>query len=400
MSKQQGVSSLSDIKFTKTLPALDDQTDFNSKDQLEFEDIFSEEVEEVDEVETKEEPENKEEKSDSPKKEEKTAEEEADDFFENLNKRDTSVLNKDDKKEKKKADEEEEEEETIELENEFAQQAHKLIEAGVFSYIKPEVLEEIEDEDDLLALHQVEIQEALKKEFQSFAEEMDDDGREFIKFKRNGGRTEDFFKAYKAEVQAPKLVSEDDTSAEKFARYYLGNVENREEEEIEILIEKAKEDDKLQALAKKYDTKHKAAIASHKEKIRTAQKQKQENDRKVWQKYQTTLNSKMKDKDMVRGLPMTDTYAKEIDKTIFQKNKQGLTRLEESINNIFDEGNEEKLIVLAALANSDFDIEQFVGKHLDTKATRKLKDKAKKYKPKVGGKGSSNTNSGTLASLF
>jgi S-adenosylmethionine:tRNA-ribosyltransferase-isomerase (queuine synthetase) len=76
------------------------------------------------------------------------------------------------------------------------------------------------DADRFIELQEEEIEARLEETIQAFMEELDEDGKAFLKFKKEGGNTKDFFKIYSEISEVPTPEYNDEKSQEKFLRYY------------------------------------------------------------------------------------------------------------------------------------------------------------------------------------
>lgn len=129
-----------------------------------------------------------------------------------------------------------------------------LKENGIFKHVELEEDEEL-DADRLFELQQEEYETEVTERLKAWAsEELDDDAKAFIKFKREGGNTADFFNVYKLSSELPSGNIKDEDYQDEVIRYQLKE-EGWDRDEIEDRLAYLTENGKKEKVAEKYDEK-------------------------------------------------------------------------------------------------------------------------------------------------
>jgi hypothetical protein len=273
----------------------------------------------------------------------------------------------------------------------FKTLASELKERGFFQTAEiPEDKEELTD-DEFFELADQEVEGRVNETFEAFAEEMDDDGKAFIKFKKNGGRTSDFVSIY---VDSPlpdfgdkEFDAKNETHRKVVLETYLTLVEKLDDEDLSDRLQWLKENGKDQVFAEKYyakladiDTKQKAALLA-------AQEAKAKEGEDKAKKFVKTISEALNKIDTVGKIKFTKDDKKKLGELItkptvkigkskyipsFQSKLGAILKADtpESIN---------KLLLLAKLVESDFDIKDIVTK-VETEVVDKVKSKLRDAK--------------------
>jgi len=311
--------------------------------------------EQEEEERTEEKPTEEEEEEDKTKKRENP---EKDEFFEH------------------KTDEPGEEDEKF-----FNTLASSLKEAGVFQNVEIPEDEEI-DEEKFIELQNNEVDARVEEAIEGFMEELDDDAKAFLKFKKEGGDTREFFKAVQQEVTLPKGDLEDENYQKKLIEYYYKTYEGMEDDEVSDLVTWLEDSGKLEKRAAATENKIQKKIQQQKEAlIKQQEKQKLEQEKNN-KKFIETLKKTVESTDEVNNIPITKKDKKELLNYITKptvkvgKNKY-LTAFQADMQNVMDDT--EKLILIAKLVKDDFDLSDII-KKVETKSTVNLKKKLEKQK--------------------
>lgn len=278
--------------------------------------------------------------------------------------------------------------------------ASELKEKGVFQNIELEEGKEELTEEEFFALQDEEVESRVNETFEAFAEEMDDDGKDFIKFKKNGGRTADFTAIY-VNSPVPDFGDKDfDPSSESHRKIvietYLTLVEKMDDEELSDRLEWLKENGKDKAFSEKYynklveiDTAQKAALLEKQEGIA---KKREENSKKFVKVISEALNKV----ENVGKFRITKEDKKKLVELITKPTvkvgkNQYIPSFNSKLGSILKADTPEainKLILLAKLVENDFDIKDVVTKvesEVVTKVKSKLRDSKNGVKPSSSG---------------
>jgi hypothetical protein len=177
----------------------------------------------------------------------------------------------------------------------FTTLASELKEKGIFSAIQLDENEEI-DEERFFELQEEELNARVDETFEGFFEEVnnDPDAVAFIKFKKQGGSTAEFFSVFREASSLPDdLDLVDVKNQEKILKHYYLNVEKIDEEDLEDKLEWVKDKGKTEAYAKKYykeiNDKERVAKLTLIDKQEKAEKSAKENSDKLRGQLQAVL---------------------------------------------------------------------------------------------------------------
>ncbi len=245
---------------------------------------------------------------------------------------------------------------------------------GVFSTV--DIPEEDLEEKDFVGLLETEVDNRVQETFEGFFEELDDDAKSFLKFKKDGGDTRQFFAALQTSSSVPKGDLDDSVHQKAIARYYFKNVEGMDEADIDDRIQWLDDTGKTAKNAERYDAKIKIHMQKQEKALakqtKDAIKEAEENAKSFTKSIKTVL----KDVNDVNGFAFTSKDKKELIPYITEaevkigKNKF-ITGLQNDLRSLM--GDHQKLILLAKLLKSDFDTSSIKTKE-ETKNTRKIKE--------------------------
>jgi hypothetical protein len=276
-----------------------------------------------------------------------------------------------------------------------------LKEQGIFKHIEVEEGEEL-DADKFFELQQEEYEAEVNARLTNWAtKELDEDAKAFIKFKRDGGNTEDFFSIYSKSTDLPTGDISEESHQDRVIRYQLKQ-EGWDADEIEDRLRYLTESGRKEKVAKKYNAKIKEQSEAQKaEVLKQANKQKEliqaqeqefkDNIKSVLDTTKDVKGIKISDKDKIQLYNFLTKKAHKISDT------KSITGFQKKLGEAFQDTN--KMILLAKLISSDFDMKDFE-KATVTKKTQQIKSNLEQRK------GLRPTNSGSslegkgLADLF
>lgn len=254
---------------------------------------------------------------------------------------------------------EEDEVESPKSQNEFSySNAYKILkEKGVIT-IDVENESEV-DEDTFIQLQEEEIETRLEETIKSFMEELDDDAKAFLRFKKEGGDTTQFFEIYKELSEAPIPTQGDERSEIKFLKHYYKNYEDLDDEDIEDKIEFLKETGKLSKYAHKHYETLEEAIEERKEEAVKRQQALQKQQEEVKKQYVKDLKNTIEDAEKIKDWTITPKDKKVLHNYMTKAavkigNNQYLTQFQNDLQEAFKD--KEKTILLAKLLANDFDL--------------------------------------------
>lgn len=312
-------------------------------------------------------------KSDKPKKKDETDKE--DSFFEEQPKDDKS-------EEAEKSTETEEPNDDSKF---YSTLAAELKEKGVFQNVELTEGEEI-DEEKFFELQDAEIESRVEETFEAFFEELDEDAKAFLKFKKGGGNTQDFFQVYRESLSLDNIDLEGEDAQELIIKHYSSTMDSMDDEEISDRLEWLKENGKMKAYAEKYMNKLKELDRQKKESISKSVEAQAKQREEGAKKFNQDLQSELEKTEAVGSFNFSKVNKKELLDFMIKpsvkigKNKY-ITHFQAELGNIFKGEGEDrkKLLLLAKLVKSDFDVKDLI-EETKTKVVKEAKSKLQQAK--------------------
>ena len=279
-----------------------------------------------------------------------------------------------------------------------------LKQAGIFKHtdIEGQNLENM-DSTKFLELQNEEYEKEVSERIKSWAEEeLDEDARAFIKFKRDGGKTSDFFDIYREVSDIPEGDIEDESYQDNVIRYQL-ELEGWDNDEIEDRLEYLKESGKKLVQAKKYEAKIKEQKEEDKKRLLEETEKQNKNKALQEESYKKEIKSVLDTTEEIKGFKITPQEKSVILNMLTKKdyktpNKTFITGFQKKLAEAFQDS--EKTILLAKLLNNDFDFSQFEKKVIDKK-TKEIKTNLEQRRDlKSPNFGSSLSGKKSLADFF
>lgn len=262
-------------------------------------------------------------------------------------------------------------------------------------------------EDQFIELQDAEIEARVQETFESFFEEMDDDGKRFLKFKKDGGRTADFITSFIPGLNIEELDEANEAQVQAVLRYYLSNIERKDAEEVEDRIKWLKEGGKEKAYATKYFT----SIKKDEEKAKKALIDAQANAAKEKDDSAKEFNAELKEvlskTEKIGSFPISKADQRDLDAYITKptikvgKNKY-VPAFQAAIAKIFGaetKVQKQRLILLAKLVRDDFDVSS-VEKEAKTEKVKEARSTLTKSKLGIKANTTGNYARKTLADYF
>lgn len=238
-----------------------------------------------------------------------------------------------------------------------------------------------------------EIEAGLDETIKAFMDDLDDDGKAFLKFKKEGGDTKHFFKFYSEVSQIPTPTIGDSKSEEKFLKYYYKAYEDLDDEDIEDKIEFLKETGKLTKYAQKYHENVEEEIEQNREEAIKKQQQYQLQQEEHKKQYVKELKGLIDDVDNIKDWSITQKDKKVLHgymtrASVKVSENQYLTQFQNDLQQVFKD--KEKTILLAKIIGNDFDLTDLKEK-AKTEIIRETKSKLTSSKTSpISNKGSRN----------
>lgn len=319
----------------------------------------------------------------------KKEEEEDDDFFENI---DTSKNN--DGKEKSKKEDDPELVSYTDLVKDFK-------ETGIFKHVQIEDDEEV-DEDRYFELAEQEYETEVSERLKNWAvNDLDEDAQAFIKFKRDGGKTSEFFKAYSKQTELPSGNIEDEDYQDAVIRYQLSE-EGWDREEIEDRLSYLTESNKKEKIAKKYDEKIKELDSKNKEALLKQAEADKVKAKKTEDDFRSSVKEALDETQEIKGIKISPQDRLKIFNFLTKKEHKvstdkSITGFQKKLAETFQDT--DKMILLAKLMESDFDLSGFE-KQIVTNKTKQVKSNLEQRKNLRPNNSGSSLSGSSLADLF
>lgn len=232
--------------------------------------------------------------------------------------------------------------------------------------------EEITDGESFLEVFEKEVNSRLEEEVKNYAEGFDDDGRAYLEYIKNGGTTVDFVKLFVGHAELPVESVDTSEKQEAFLRYYLKTIEGDSDEDAEDQIEVLKESNKLEKRANAAFKKVNGQLEAVKNEKLKQQAEFVKADEKRKTDFVVKLSETVKDKKSIGDFDLSNTDKKGlvefIAKATVNVGGRKVTAMQAKLNEIYQ--NPEKLIILAKLVKSDFDLTDVI-KKTETKVVKK-----------------------------
>ena len=240
-----------------------------------------------------------------------------------------------------------------------------FVDKGLFTSLTDEDFDSIDSDEDVETLVEKELENRLAERMQEFVEDLDEDAKDFIKFKRNGGKTVDYFETLDTSVFLDDLTKEDlivDENIQKeFLIGYYTQFEELGDDEIKDKIEFLEERGRLSATAERFFDR----LSKKKEKEKAELLKKTEdariNAKKNALKYQEELKKTLQEIDVVGKLKITKKDKKELygycmNPSLKREDGSKTTPFQDDLSKVFKD--KKLLIALAKIIRDDFNINE------------------------------------------
>jgi hypothetical protein len=277
-----------------------------------------------------------------------------------------------------------------------------LKEKGILKHVELEEGEEITP-DKLFELQEKDIEQEISSRLKNWAnEELDDDAREFIKFKRDGGSTSDFFAAYSKSSGTPSGGDIDNEDyQDKVIRHQLKE-ESWDAEEIEDRLRYLTDSGKKKAAAKRYNKKIEERNDQTKAKALKQAEANKQAALKQEQDFKHDLKNVLDVTKDISGVKVTEKDKTQLYNFLTKRSHKisdtkSVTGFQKKLGEAFQDTN--KMLLLAKLVNSDFDLSAFE-KATITKKTKEIKSNIEQRRNMRPNNSGSSLEGNSLADLF
>lgn len=382
----------------------------DEEEQEEEHTFFADPIEKKDVIKKKNAPAKKKD-DDEPEQEEGGLDDEDDDELDD-------VVDIEDEKGKKKGkktltenvenEEDEEGDETKEEDDKFYNTlVEELKEKGILQNIEVKKGEVI-TEEQFFELHDAEIESRVTETLEAMSENMDDDGKRFIKFKANGGNTADFMAIAISPINFDEKFDESDPKqVEKVLRHYYTTKEEMDAEELADKLQWLRDGGKEKATALKHFNKMKDEREKALDRLEKETEKKRLAKEDEVQEFNEALLEVLGETEQIGVIKITKQDQKELGSYMTKpliktgKNKY-IPQMQAELMKILSAKTKEdkqRLIALSKAIKSNFDIKE-LAKDTTTQVTRKVKSKLQEAKQSVKSKTSGNSQTRALTDYF
>lgn len=276
-----------------------------------------------------------------------------------------------------------------------------LKEQGILKNVELEEDEEL-DVERFLELQEEDYETEVSNRLKNWAtEELDEDARAFIKFKREGGNTQDFFAAYRQDSELPTGDIEDEDFQDNIIRYELRK-EGWDRDEIEDRLEFLTSSGRKQKVAEKYNDKISEEIEENKKEILRQNEANKQVVKQQEENFKSEVKTFLESNDNINGLKINNKDKNTIYNFLTKKDQKisdnkSITGFQKKLSEVFKDTN--KIILLAKLIESDFNMSDFE-KKADAKKTKEIKTNLEQRKSMRTFNSGSSLNGSSLADLF
>lgn len=273
--------------------------------------------------------------------------------------------------------------------------------AGLLKHVEIEEGEEL-TEDKLSELreedYEIEMGERLKVWAQK---DLDEDAQAFIKFKTTGGTTAEFFQAYSQGADIPEGDITEEAFQDRVIRYQL-KTEGWDSDEVEDRLEYLTSSGRKEKIAKKYSVRIEKADAEQKASILEVAKTRKIAQEQQEATYRDSIQDALTSAKEVKGFKITPKDKTDLFTLLTKKDQKisdtkSITGFQKKLGEVFQDP--EKMILLAKLVNSDFDMSGFKKAAITKQTTKVKKNLERRRGLRTGSSGGSHQGS-SLAELF
>lgn len=263
----------------------------------------------------------------------------------------------------------------VKVETNYLDQFNTFKSQGILKHMDLEEDVEDLDEDTFKDLLEQDYEEEVGARIELWAtQELDDDAQAFIKFKKNGGKTSDFFKAYSNTSGNLKGDIEDENFQDRVIRKQLSD-EGWDKDEIEDRLEYFSKTDKKKSIAEKYYSKMEEKAEKQASRLVKQQEElkRQQLEDKI--EFTNTIKNSLNSLQEVKGLRITAKDKSNLFTFITKENQKVNGRNLTGFQKAYIEAvqDPEKLLAIAKLLQSDFDMSDFE-KKAKLQETKKIKE--------------------------
>lgn len=288
----------------------------------------------------------------------------------------------------------------------YTELVSEMKEKGIFQNIKLEEGEEI-TEERFVELQDEEIESRVEETLEALFENLDDDAKRFIQFKKNGGNTAAFLSLVTSRFDIKDFDEDEEKHQQIVLKHYLTNYEQLDREDLQDRLDWLKETGKEKSYAKKYYQAIKAEELEAEKELIEETKAASDAKEKNAKNFNEGIRQVIQKTENVGVFPITKADRVDLDNYITKpvvkvdKNRY-IPQFQLDISKIFraqTEEDKQKLIVLAKLVKNNFDIADLKA-NTETEVVKRVKSKLKEAKTGVRMHSSNRNGEKSLSDYF
>ena len=238
----------------------------------------------------------------------------------------------------------------------------------------------VESQEDLVEAIDSEVDARFNETINTFMDELDEDGKAFLAFKKNGGDTKEFMKTMKSISETPDFDIDNESDHKSIVEHYYKNFSDMTNEEITDQLEFLEEKGKIESYAKNFDGKIKKHNKMQKEQMIASAEAKTQENKERNEAFVENISEVLKGKEGIKGVKLSPMEKKDLQSFMTKASvKVGpnnfVTPFQKKMSEFFkDDKNRENLVMLAYMVKNDLSLDG-IEKKLGSKATKKLSKK-------------------------
>lgn len=273
---------------------------------------------------------------------------------------------------------------------------------GILKHVNLEEGESV-DADRLQELYEQDYEQEVNNRIGEWANnELDEDAQAFIKFKRAGGKTEDFLEMVERHATLPDGDINDEDFQDEIIRYSLAQEGDYSHDDIEDTLEELTNNGKKKQRAMRYY--QKIEQQKRKEQDMLIYQQEQARKEAIYrdQAFRENIKESLSSTKEINGIKISDKekgslYDFMTKANIQVNDKQNITGFQKKLAEVFQDTN--KMILLAKLLSNDLNMKDFK-KQVETETTRKVKSNLENRKGLNSSSFGSSTKGINLSEIF
>lgn len=290
-------------------------------------------------------------------------------------------------------------------EDDFTDLALDLKDRGIFQHVEIGENDKV-DTDKLYESIDAEVEGRVDEVFEGFFEEAGEEGTALLKHLKAGGTTRDFIQVWgNRSLNIQDFDSDNKKHREQVIAHYLRSTDaEMDDDDIKERIEDLEESGKAKKMADRYFARIQSEEEESKRELAERTKLAQEEKEKNAKAFAKSLTSLIEKTDEVKGFKFSPEDKKALNQLILNpkikvgKNKY-IPEFNYKLGEILKAGTPEaaqRLILLAKLVNTDFDMSDFKVK-AKTEVSKEVKSRIKAAKRNVRPSSAGNFNNGKKA---